>query len=144
MIVEWNTPTPTDSLSVSFQWSSHLRCLSAPWRMGASHPAPAPAIDIEAPPNAAAASEPSIVLPLDTLPSTTSCNPRSSRDSAASLPPLFNVPSLKDSPGSSIVRTFLCQICLSDEDLQQAFGVQTCGHMFCRQCLSAYLTSKIR
>ncbi|CAB1120690.1 unnamed protein product [Ectocarpus sp. CCAP 1310/34] len=40
-------------------------------------------------------------------------------------------------------RTYHCQICLDDRPAEAGFVLSACGHLFCRECLKAYVTSKI-
>ncbi|CAM9247300.1 unnamed protein product [Ectocarpus sp. 13 AM-2016] len=44
-------------------------------------------------------------------------------------------------PGAN--RTYHCQICLDDRPVEAGFVLSACGHVFCRECLKAYVTSKI-
>ncbi|CAN0277664.1 unnamed protein product, partial [Ectocarpus fasciculatus] len=44
-------------------------------------------------------------------------------------------------PGTN--RTYHCQICLDDRPAEAGFVLSACGHVFCRGCLKAYVTSKI-
>ena len=39
--------------------------------------------------------------------------------------------------------TYFCQICFSYDDVENSYRLKSCGHRFCKECLTEWFTSKI-
>lgn len=37
----------------------------------------------------------------------------------------------------------MCPLCLCNEDVEQSYTVEPCGHQCCKDCLSEYLTAEV-
>ncbi|GLD97515.1 hypothetical protein PINS_up006205 [Pythium insidiosum] len=41
-------------------------------------------------------------------------------------------------------KTYVCQVCFDREPEEKGFKLEGCGHIFCRECFTGYITSKVR
>jgi len=47
------------------------------------------------------------------------------------------------SSNGKLKETYFCEICFSYDDIEKGFILRLCGHHFCKECLTGWLTSKI-
>lgn len=50
---------------------------------------------------------------------------------------------LRHASKGHLLEQFYCQICLCNEPRDAGYALTPCGHVFCRECLSTYLTIKV-